>query len=94
MSFLKRLFGGGTATPAALPTRETEHKGFTIRAEPYKSDGGQFQTAGTIAKLVDGEPKLHRFVRADRHGSVDDALEFSLAKGRQIVDEQGDRMFR
>lgn len=96
MSFLKKLFGGGKA-PApgpAKPTAETEYKGFTLRAEPYPSEGGQFQTAGTVLKAFDGEVKEHRFIRADRFGILDDATEFSLQKARQLVDEQGDRMFR
>jgi hypothetical protein len=95
MSWLKRLFGGAgeqaDATPA--PTGEIEHRGFTIRAEPYKAEGGQYQTAGTILKVVDGEEKQHSFVRADRFASVDDATSLSLQKGRQMVDEQGERLF-
>ena len=95
MSFLKRLFGGGSPKAAeAGPTREVEHDGFTVRAEPYKSEGGQYQLAGTISKEVAGVLKEHRYVRADRFGSVDDALEFSLAKGRQIVDQEGERILR
>lgn len=96
MSWLSRLFGGGSASssPAApVPTAEVEHNGFTVRAEPYKSEGGQFQTAGTVLKEVDGEMREHRFVRADRFGSLEDATAISLQKGRQLVDEQGNRLF-
>lgn len=93
MSWLKKLFGGGGAEPAA-PTREIEHAGFTIRAEPYKAEGGQYQVAGTVTKQVGGEVKEHRFIRADRFPSVEDALDFSLVKGRQLVDQEGERMFR
>ena len=35
----------------------------------------------------------HRFVRADTHGSADQAHDFAIVKGRQIIDEQGDRLF-
>jgi hypothetical protein len=93
MSFLKKLFGGGEKTPEpAAPAPSIEHAGFTIRAEPYEEQG-QFQTAGVITKEVDGVMKEHRFVRADRHASRDAAIEFSFIKGRQIVDEQGERLF-
>lgn len=92
MSFLKKLFGGG-GEKSAPPSQSIEHNGFTIRAEPYEEQG-QFQTAGVITKEVDGVAKEHRFVRADRHSSRDAAVEFSFIKGRQIVDEQGDRLFR
>lgn len=95
MSWLSRLFGRAqeNAPAEAAPTAEVEHRGFTVRAEPYKSESGQYQVAGTIVKVVDGEERKHSFVRADRLGSMDDATEVSLQKGRQIVDEQGERMF-
>ena len=96
MSFWKRLFGGGPAAEPgpAKPAAEIEHHGFTIRAEPYPAEGGQFQTAGTVLREVDGSVHEHRFVRADRFASLEDAAAFALRKGRQLVDEQGDRMFR
>jgi hypothetical protein len=95
MSFLKRLFGSAPkADPApAKPVAEIEHRGFTIRAEPYREEGGQFQTAGTIVRTVDGVTQEHRFVRADRFASIEGAAETALAKGRQIIDEQGERLF-
>jgi|SRR5688500_12392756 hypothetical protein len=96
MSFLKSLFGFGggkevTGGPAAT-TKEAEHKGFIIRATPYK-DGGQYQTAGTILKEIEGQMKEYKFVRADRFSTVEEAADLSLSKGRQIIDEQGERMF-
>ena len=96
MSFLKRLFGlgsgsSGEAAPGA-PLKEIEHKGFTIGATPYQSDG-QYQTCGLISKEIGGEVKEHRFVRADRFASLDDAVSVTLRKGQQIVDEQGERIF-
>jgi hypothetical protein len=87
MSFWKKLFGGGDAA-APVAGKRAEHKGFAIEAQPYK-EGGQFQLAGTISK--DG--KTHRFVRADRFTDADEAAEFALNKGRQIIDEQGERLF-
>jgi hypothetical protein len=95
MSFLKRLFGGGGDKPVASapPGPSIEHKGFTIRAEPFPEQG-QFQTAGVIVKEIGGETKEHRFVRADRHATREAAEEFSLVKGRLIVDEQGERLFK
>lgn len=93
MSWLRKLFGLGTAPERPAPEKSVAYKGCLIRATPYL-EGGQYQTAGTIEKDVDGVRCEHRFVRADRHAALEDAQEFSLAKGRQIVDEQGDRMFR
>ncbi len=96
MSFLKRLFGGGASDGTAdtgKPVGEAvEHNGFRIVATPYKTDG-QFQTCGVISKSVDGVVKEHRFVRADRFSSADEAADMAIRKGQQIVDEQGDRLF-
>jgi hypothetical protein len=95
MSFWKKLFGGGSseADGPAAPAKSVEYNGFTIRAAPYKSEG-QYQTAGVVEKEIGGVAKEHKFIRADRFPSLDDAVEFSLTKGRQLVDEQGERMFR
>jgi hypothetical protein len=96
MSFLKRLFGGGGGSSEAAaepaPAKQIEHKGFTIVATPYKNDG-QYQTCGVVSKEVGGVVKEHRFVRADRFAGLDDAVDVSIRKGQQIVDEQGERVF-
>ncbi len=91
MSFWKNLFGGGEAKEAA-PAPGEEYKGFTIRATPM-SVGSEYQLAGRIEKEIDGELKVHDFVRADRLSSRDEAASFALAKARQIIDEQGNGLF-
>ncbi len=73
-------------------TAEAEHKGFKIEAQPF-ADGGQYQVAGIVSKTIGGELKTHRFVRADRCASVEDATQIALSKGKQIVDQNGDRIF-
>jgi hypothetical protein len=97
MSFLKKLFGGGSADAGgeAQPVagKEIEHKGFTIRATPFKAEG-QFQCCGIVVKEVDGVVKEHKFIRADRFASIDDAADVALRKGQQLVDEQGEQIFR
>jgi hypothetical protein len=94
MSFFKRLFGSSSGAASSSPAvaKEIEHKGFVIRATPYKAEGG-YQTCGTVSKEVGGVVKEHRFVRADRFAALDDAVDISLKKGQQLVDEQGERMF-
>ena len=57
------------------------------------SVGSEYQLAGRIEKDVDGELKVHDFVRADRLSSRDEAASFALAKARQIIDEQGNGLF-
>lgn len=94
MSFLKSLFGRGGKRGAenAATAKQAEHKGFVIEARPYK-DGGRYQTAGVISKDIGGVRKEHKFIRADSFATLDEAADLALSKGRQIVDEQGERMF-
>lgn len=95
MSLLKRLFGGGAAANSgeAKPVGEAiEHNGFTIRATPF-SEAGQYQTCGVISKEVDGVAREHKFIRADRFTSADDAAAHAIRKGRQLIDEQGEGLF-
>lgn len=89
---LKSLFGGGGegGGPAADPV---DYNGFQIQPEPQRRDGG-WNTAGVITKTIDGELKEHRFIRVDTHSNLDDAVSFSVTKAQQIIDEQGDDLFR
>ena len=92
--FFSRLFGGkkGEASAAQPAGEPVEYKGFRIRPAPFRAEG-QFQTAGPIEKdFADGR-KEHRFIRAEKHTTSELATEFAVTKGRQIIDEQGDRIF-
>ena len=96
MSILKsiaRLFGASPSAQGEAPMDAVEYKGYRIRPAPYPATGG-FQTAGTIEKDFPDGPKEHRFIRAETHASRDGAAEFSVAKGKQIVDQQGDSIFK
>jgi hypothetical protein len=95
MSFLKKLFGGGKPADdkPAGPVKSIEHNGFTIHATPYQ-DGGQWQLCGVVEKTIEGEVKSHRFVRADRFPGQAEAADFTLVKGQQLVDQQGEGVFR
>ena len=96
MSFWKNLFGGGAASAEPAGDKvlgEESYKGFLIKAIEMKA-GSELQLAGTIEKDVGGELKTYRFVRADRMSSRDDLIVLALSKGRQIIDEQGEGIFR
>ena len=92
MSFFSALFGRRGGAGAAKMSDPVEYKGYVIRAAPY-FDNGHYQTAGVIAREIEGVRKEHRFIRADAHASYDDAVTFTLNKARQIIDLQGERMF-
>ena len=96
MSFWKNLFGGGSSNAEPEGDKslgEESYKGFLIKAIEMKA-GSELQLAGTIEKEVGGELKTYRFVRADRMSSRDDLIVLAIAKGRQIIDEQGEAIFR
>jgi hypothetical protein len=90
MSWLKKIFGGGEAAPAA--SASSEHKGYTIIATPIK-EGGQYRLAGVISKEIGGVMKEHKFVRADLFTGKDEAVQFAFVKGELIIDQSGDGIF-
>jgi hypothetical protein len=95
VSILRSLWGrlAGNKGAGEEPASEAfEYNGYRIRAAPYESAGG-FQTAGVIEKDFADGAKEHRFVRAEAHPSRDAAVAFTIAKGKQIIDEQGERVF-
>ena len=94
MSWLTRLLGGGKGARAEGPAPGPAelHEGFEIRPEPIKADGG-WRIAATIRKSVGGEPRTHRLVRADVIADRDAAASASVAKARQVIDQQGESIF-
>ncbi|MGR6465763.1 HlyU family transcriptional regulator [Rhizobium sp. PAMB 3182] len=80
----------GAAAPSA--TQSEEYQGLMIFAEPIK-EGGQYRLAGRIEKRGDGGTLVRSFIRADLFSSSDEAIEFTLRKGRQIIDQNGKHLF-
>ncbi len=82
----KTLLGGGASQPP--PTEPVDYKGFKIEAAPINEDG-KYRSAGYISGEIGGETRRVRFIRADQNADLQAAIDHSLAKGRQIIDEQG-----
>jgi hypothetical protein len=94
MDALRNLFGGGDAPGEATPAAgAVEYHGYRITPAPQRQASG-WNTAGMITKEFPDGVKEHRFIRVDTHSSKDDAVSFSVTKAQQIIDEQGDRIFR
>lgn len=93
MSFLKRLFGGSSAPAVPKVAAEETYEGFHIAATPMP-EGGQYRLAANLSKNVDGEERTHRLIRADLFTSEDEAATFAIRKAKQMIDEQGERLFR
>ena len=91
MSFLKKLFGGGSGG-AEKPVAEIDYNGFKIASTPMK-EGGQFRVCAMIRKGNNGEAKEHRLIRADVCGSAEDASDIAIRKAKQMIDERGDGIF-
>jgi hypothetical protein len=90
MGWLSNLFGSKSEGGAAegKPGSSEEHKGFKITPKPIR-EGNQYRISARIEK--DG--RVHELIRADTVGSLDDAMAMSVAKARQVIDEQGERVF-
>lgn len=68
------------------------YKGYAIRPA-CRRQGSQWLTVGVITKQFAGGVKEHRFIRAETHSTKNGAEAFSIVKAKQIIDEQGDRLF-
>lgn len=88
------LFSGGSQQePKPEVKTETQaHAGCTIHASPMR-EGSQYRLAGRIEKDVDGVVLVRSFIRADMFSTVDDAVEFTFRKARQIIDQHGADLF-
>jgi hypothetical protein len=91
MSLLSRLFGKKPDAPEK-PGSAEDYKDFRITPKPIR-EGGQYRVAARIEKVVNGTAKTHELIRSDTMASLDEATTFSLAKSRQMIDEQGDKLF-
>ena len=58
-----------------------------------QQEGGQWRVAGVIEKRAGETAQEHHFIRADLLSSHEEAEAFAIRKGRQIIDEQGNRLF-
>lgn len=91
MSLLSRLFGGGGGGGKAAEQPAETYEGFSITPDPIK-DGGSWRLAARVEKEIGGEMKSHHLIRADTFQSADEASSAAIAKAKQIIDEQGDRL--
>ncbi len=88
MSLFSRLFGGSKKSEP----EPVAYEGFNIFPEPM-AEGGKYRLSARIEKIVGGEHKTHQVVRADVFDSRDEAESLSVAKAKQVIDEQGERIF-
>ncbi|MCG7521978.1 HlyU family transcriptional regulator [Ruegeria sp. Ofav3-42] len=88
MSLFSKLFGGGEKSePEAV-----SYKGFDIFPDLI-AEGGKYRLSARIEKTINGDRKTHSVIRADVFESQDQAESFSVAKAKQVIDEQGECVF-
>lgn len=87
-SFLKSLLVGSSGTGQVKPPEPVDYKGFAIEAAPINEDG-KYRTSGFISGEVNGEAKRIQFIRADQNADLQMAIDHSISKAQQIIDEQG-----
>ncbi|MGB7317107.1 MAG: HlyU family transcriptional regulator [Planktotalea sp.] len=93
MSLLSWLFRSkSNESPAAKKAAAVEYQGFRITPDPMKEAQG-YRLCALIEKEIGGELQSHHLIRADTISDFDACVEASVAKARQMIDQQGDRLF-
>ncbi len=87
----KSLLGGAAGNAQPEPSTAVDYKDYTIEAAPINEDG-KYRSAGFISGELDGESKRIQFIRADQNSDLQAAIDHSLQKARQIIDEQGKQL--
>lgn len=92
MSILSRLFGGKGGDTAKTSVEPIVHEGYRIFAEPVKEASG-WRLNARIEKEIGGETKVHHLIRADTFDSKETAIEVTLTKAQQVIDQMGEQIF-
>jgi len=92
-NFIKSILTGRRSVSRSAEefSEPVQYKEFTIQAAPLSTDR-RFRTAGYISGEVNGEVKRVHFIRADQNADLQVAIDHSLSKARQIIDEMGPKL--
>lgn len=98
MSFFRKLFGKNEQDKPANGgvdkfIGEETYLDYTIQAIEMKQ-GAEYILAGIITKKIGDTVKTHKFIRADRLQGQEQAASAAINKGKQVIDQQGDNLFR
>ncbi|UJF17321.1 HlyU family transcriptional regulator [Vibrio sp. SS-MA-C1-2] len=91
MSFWRKLFGQKENNKSQI--EPIEYNNFLIYQEA-QPDSGQYRIAGRITKEVDGELKVHKFIRSDLLSSKEMANELMLNKAKLFIDQNNGEIFK
>lgn len=87
-----KLFSGGNRDSGAKPSASVIYQDFEIRPAPAKETSG-WRVQGTIVRESGGESREHTFIRADACTDRESAVALTVRKARQLIDEQGEKLF-
>ncbi|MBD1547195.1 HlyU family transcriptional regulator [Roseibium aggregatum] len=90
--FFSKLFGGGGEQSHSNDHPPVFYNDFEIISEPQFTNG-QWQISGRIEKEIDGQRKVHIFIRADMLPGEEEAVSQTVRKAKLMIDQQGDRIF-
>ena len=85
MALFSKLFGGGKPAKAA-PSED--YKEFKITPVSQKESGGW-----RLAAMIEKDDQSYQLIRADVLQTQEQADAASIAKAKQMIDEQGTRLF-
>lgn len=88
---IERFFGGGSRENKAAAS--IIYQDFEIRPAPVKESNG-WRVQGTIVKGTGEDAREHLFIRADACMDREAAVALTVRKARQLIDEQGEKLFR
>lgn len=88
-SSLKSLFSTGEKQPETPKEQPSETYGDYVITPASVHEEHGFRINGTIRK---GE-QVHTFIRADTLPSADECAKEMIRKAKQMIDQQGDRIF-
>jgi hypothetical protein len=94
LSRIGSIFGGAKQEQSAVRRDEEMVVYQDLRIYPMPiPEGGQWRLAATIVMGTGEEELEYALVRADVFSSRDDAVSYSVRKAKQIIDEQGEKLF-
>ena len=87
-----KLFSGDNREAGSKASTSVTYQEFEIRPAPAKESNG-WRVQGTIVRGSGEDAQEHVFIRADACMDRDSAVALTVRKARQLIDEQGEKLF-
>jgi hypothetical protein len=87
-----KLFSGDNREAGPEASASVTYQELEIRPAPVKESNG-WRVQGTIVKGSGEDAREHVFIRADACMDRESAVALTVRKARQLIDEQGEKLF-